>query len=91
MGFLIRVVGPTPPEADLRPSPLGGLPRCLQHPDTNKPCRDTGFTLSVGWECESRERAGFILVVGTMLVRGQPKGCPYIVLLPVGTGFTLSV
>jgi len=30
----LRVVGPTPPQADLRPSPLGGLPRCLQHPDT---------------------------------------------------------
>ncbi len=42
----------------------------------------------MGWDCESRERAGFILVVGTMLVRGQPKGCPYIVLLPVETGFT---
>ena len=24
----------------MRPSPLGGLPHCLQHPDTNKPCRD---------------------------------------------------
>ncbi len=61
-------------------------------------CVGQGLPLSVGMKGETCIRRGFILGVGAMLVRGQPKGCPYITRIRwfgdesrVGTGFTLSV